>query len=193
MKVAFIVFDNLTTLDFVGFHDPITRLKTMGYLPDLEWSVCAQTPEVTDGTGLRLIADEIYQPLEGYDMIFIPGGMGTRSLKDDEEFIDWIRTATPCRYKVSVCTGSLILGAAGFHEGKSATTHPAAYDLLAAYTPKVVRERIVDEGDLITGGGVSSSIDLGLYLCERFAGTEARTKIQKQMDYPYQAAPPVRQ
>jgi cyclohexyl-isocyanide hydratase len=193
MKVAFIVFDNLTTLDFVGFHDPITRLKSMGYLPDLEWRVCAQTPEVTDGTGLRLIADEIYQPLEGYDMIFIPGGMGTRSLKDDEEFIDWIRTATPCRYKVSVCTGSLILGAAGFLEGKSATTHPAAYDLLAAYTLEVKRERIVDEGDLITGGGVSSSIDLGLYLCERFAGTEARKKIQKQMDYPYQATPPVRQ
>ncbi len=193
MKIAFIVFDNLTTLDFVGFHDPITRLKTMGYLPDLEWSVCAQTPEVTDGTGLRLNVDEIYQPLEGYDMIFIPGGMGTRSLKDDEEFIDWIRTATPCRYKVSVCTGSLILGAAGFLEGKNATTHPAAYDLLAAYTPKVVRERIVDEGDLITGGGVSSSIDLGLYLCERFAGTEARRKIQKQMDYPYQAASPARQ
>ncbi len=191
MKVAFIVFDNLTTLDFVGFHDPITRLKTMGYLPDLEWRVCAQTPEVTDGTGLRLIADEIYQPLEGYDMIFIPGGMGTRSLKDDEEFIDWIRTATPCRYKVSVCTGSLILGAAGFLEGKNATTHPAAYDLLAAYTPKVKRERIVDEGDLITGGGVSSSIDLGLYLCERLAGTEARKKIQKQMDYPYQATSPV--
>ena len=193
MKIAFIVFDNLTTLDFVGFHDPITRLKTMGYLPDLEWSVCAQTPEVTDGTGLRFSVDEVYQPLEGYDMIFIPGGMGTRSLKDDEEFIDWIRTATPCRYKVSVCTGSLILGAAGFLEGKNATTHPAAYDLLAAYTPKVIRERIVDEGDLITGGGVSSSIDLGLYLCERFAGTEARQKIQKQMDYPYQAASPVRQ
>jgi cyclohexyl-isocyanide hydratase len=191
MKVAFIVFDNLTTLDFVGFHDPITRLKSMGYLPDLEWRVCAQTPEVTDGTGLRLIADEIYQPLEGYDMIFIPGGMGTRSLKDDEEFIDWIRTATPCRYKVSVCTGSLILGAAGFLEGKSATTHPAAYDLLAAYTLEVKRERIVDEGDLITGGGVSSSIDLGLYLCERLAGTEARKKIQKQMDYPYQATSPV--
>ncbi len=193
MKVAVIVFDTLTMLDFVGFHDPITRLKTMGYMPDLEWSVCAQTPEVTDGTGLRLRVDEIYQPLEGYDLIFIPGGMGTRNLKDDEEFIGWIRSATPCRYKVSVCTGSLILGAAGFLEGKNATTHPAAYDLLAAYTPKVMRERIVDEGDLITGGGVSSSIDLGLYLCERFAGTEARKKIQKQMDYPYQATSPVRQ
>ena len=192
MKVAFIVFDGLTVLDFVGFYDPITRLKTMGFMPDLEWRVCARAPEVSDGTGIRLRVDAVGQPLDGYDMIFIPGGMGTRTLKDDEEFVGWIRSAAPCRYKVSVCTGSLILGAAGFLEGRAATTHPAAYDLLAAYTPNVSRERIVDEGNLITGGGVSSSIDLGLYLCERFAGIEARKKIQKQMDYPYQAAPPAK-
>ncbi|MEE9275198.1 MAG: DJ-1/PfpI family protein [bacterium] len=192
MKIAFIVFDDLTMLDFVGFHDPVTRLKTMGYLPDLEWRVCARTPEVDDGRGLRIQADSVGEPLGGFDMIFIPGGMGTRTLKEDGEFIGWIRTAEPCRYKVSVCTGSLILGAAGFLEGRTATTHPSAYDLLGDYTPKVSRERIVDEGDLITGGGVATSIDLGLYLCERFAGSDARAKIQKQMDYPYQAPPALR-
>lgn len=68
-----------------------------------------------------------------------------------------------------MCTGALLLGAAGFLEGKTATTHPSAYDLLAAYTSKVSKERLVDEGDVITGGGVSTSIDLGLYLCERLA------------------------
>ena len=190
MKVAFVIFENLTSLDFVGFHDPVTRLKTMGFIEDMEWRVCARTREVRDGTGLLIQADSVDEPLAGYDLVFIPGGMETRALKDDPEFIDWIKTASPCRYKVSVCTGSLIWGAAGFLEGRRATTHPAAYELLEAYTPDVSKDRIVDAGDVITGGGVSSSIDLGLYICEKLAGTAAKNAIQTQMDYPYQAAPP---
>lgn len=189
MKIAFVLFDGLTTLDFVGFHDAVTRLRTMDYLPDLAWQVCARSPEVADGTGLRLRADAVDAPLAGYDLLFLPGGMGTRTLKDDDTFIAWLRTAADCPLKVSVCTGSLLLGAAGFLEGRAATTHPAAYDLLADYTPRVSRERIVDEGDLITGGGVATSVDLGLYLCERLAGPVARQAIQKQMDYPYYAPP----
>ncbi|MFQ5896339.1 MAG: DJ-1/PfpI family protein [Nitrospinota bacterium] len=192
MKIAFIIFDGMTSLDFVGFYDPITRLKTMGFLPDLEWEVCGRTAEVRDTSGLLLKPDRVSGSLRGFDMTFLPGGSGTRTLKDDAPFIEWIRTARPCRYKVSVCSGALLLGAAGFLEGKTATTHPGAYDLLQTYTPKVSRERIVDEGEVITGGGVSSSIDLGLYLCEKFAGAEARKKIQKQMDYPYEAPPPLR-
>ncbi len=190
MKVAFVIFDGLTALDFVGFHDPITRLKTMDYMPDLEWKVCARTESVRDGAGLEIRADEVGEPLGGYDLVFIPGGYGTRRLKDDEEFIGWIRTAAACRWKVSVCTGSLILGAAGFLQGKSATTHPAAHDLLESITKSAVRERIVEDGEVITGGGVATSIDLGLYLCEKFAGAEARSAIQAQMDYPYQGPSP---
>ncbi len=191
MRIAFVIFDGLTALDFVGFHDPITRLKTMGYMPDLEWRVCARAESVRDGAGLAIRADEVAGPLGGYDLIFIPGGFGTRTLKDDPGFIDWIRTAAACKWKVSVCTGSLILGAAGFLEGKSATTHPAAHDLLAAYTEGAVRERIVEDGEVITGGGVATSIDLGLYLVEKFSGAEARAAMQKQMDYPYQGPSPL--
>lgn len=192
MKIAFVIFDGLTVLDFVGFHDPVTRLKTMNYIPDLEWRVCARTQSVRDGTGLEIRADEVAAPFGGYDLIFIPGGLGTRTLKDDPEFIEWIRTAAPCKWKVSVCTGSLILGAAGFLEGKSATTHPAAFELLGAYTDSAVRDRIVEDGDVITGGGVATSIDLGLYLVKKFAGTGARAAVQKQMDYPYGGPSPVR-
>lgn len=192
MKVAFIIFDGMTALDFIGFYEPVTRLKSMAFLPDLEWKVCSRTAEVHDDKGLTIGASRIEETLEGYDLIFLPGGRATRTLKDDASFIEWIRSARSCRYKISVCTGALILGAAGFLEGRTATTHPRAYALLETYTRKVACERIVDDREVITAGAVASSIDLGLYVWEKFAGAEARRKIQKQMDYPYQAAPPLK-
>ena len=86
--------------------------------------------------------------------------------------------------KASICTGSLLLGAAGFLKGKKATTHPEAFGELRKYCSSVVDERIVDEGDVITAGGVSSSIDLGLYLCEKLAGRAVKEQIRRQIDYP---------
>ncbi len=84
-----------------------------------------------------------------------------------------------------MCTGALLLGAAGFLKGKTATTHPNAFRDLQKYCLSVVNQRVVDEGEVITARGVTSSIDLGLYLCEKLAGREAKEKIRKQMDYPY--------
>ena len=89
-------------------------------------------------------------------------------------------------YIVSVCTGSLLLGAAGLLEGRRATTHPSAYDLLKPYCDEVVETRIVHDGNVITGGGVSTSIDLGLYLISYFAGEAALNSVKKQIDYPYE-------
>jgi transcriptional regulator GlxA family with amidase domain len=94
-----------------------------------------------------------------------------------------VKTAANCRLKVSVCTGALLLGAAGFLKGRRATTHRTEFERLKEFCAAVVDERIVDEGDVITARGVTSSIDLGLYLCERLAGYEAKEKIRKQMDY----------
>ena len=133
MKAAFIVFDNMTSLDFIGFYDPLTRLKTMKFLDDFEW----------------------------------------------------IRTAQNVPLKISVCTCALLLGAAGFLKGKRATTHPGAYQELEPYCATVAVERIVDEGGIVTGSGVSASIDLGLHVVQRLAGANARARIAKQMDYPY--------
>jgi transcriptional regulator GlxA family with amidase domain len=115
----------------------------------------------------------------------LPGGTGTRKLVDDADFIGWIRTAERCPYKISVCSGALLWGAAGFLRGRRATTHPDAFEQLATYGATVVGARIVDEGDIITARGVTSGFDLGLYLVEKFAGADARTRIAKQMDYPY--------
>jgi len=188
MKGALVIFDRMTSLDFIGFYDPVTRLKSMKILDDFEWRICSNTQRVVDDRGLRFEADVVHSPLDGYDMLFVPGGLGTRALQHDRGFIDWLRTAKAAPLKVSVCTGALLLGAAGFLKGRRATTHPSAYAELEPYCGKVVRERVVDEGDIITARGVSSAIDMGLHLVQRLAGREARDRVAAQMDYPYRWA-----
>jgi transcriptional regulator GlxA family with amidase domain len=186
MKAAFIVFDGMTALDFIGFYDPITRLKSMQILDDFEWRVCSLTREITDDRGLRMEADTVGGSLGAYDMLVVPGGYGTRKLQHDETFMAWLKTARAVPLKISVCTGALLLGSAGFLKGRRATTHPSAYQELAPYCATVVRERVVDEGDIITARGVSSALDMGLHVVQRLAGAEARARVAVQMDYPYQ-------
>jgi cyclohexyl-isocyanide hydratase len=183
MKVGFVIYDGMTALDFIGVYDPVTRLKTMGFIPRLEWDVCARSGAVKDGTGLQFTPTKIGEPLGGYDMVVVPGGYGSRKLMDDAGFIEWLKTARASKFKVSVCTGALLLGAAGFLKGKTATTHRTAFKELGRFCSSVVDRRIVDEGDVITARGVTSSIDLGLYLCEKLAGREAKERIRQQMDY----------
>lgn len=183
MKVAFIIYNGMTSLDFIGVYDPVTRLKIMGFIPDLQWDVCAFSKEVKDKTDLQFTPTKVGGPLQDYDMVIVPGGFGSRKLVDDSGFIEWLRTAKPCKLKVSVCTGALLLGAAGFLKGKTATTHPNAFRDLQKYCLSVVDQRVVDEGEVITARGVTSSIDLGLYLCEKLAGPGAKEEIRKQMDY----------
>ncbi len=185
MKAALVIFDGMTMLDFVGFYDALTRLRTMKLMPDFEWQVCARTSQARDERGLALLAGSVGESLAGCDLLFVPGGMGTRTLQHDRAFMDWIGTAGDARLKTSVCTGALILGAAGFLRDRRATTHPAALKELEPYCAQVVTDRIVDEGSVITGGGVATSIDLGLHVVERHAGADARARIAKQMDYPY--------
>jgi transcriptional regulator GlxA family with amidase domain len=140
---------------------------------------------VVSSSGLTLNASKVAEPLNGYDLVIVPGGLGSRALIEDSDFIRWLTTAEACPIKASVCTGSLLLGAAGFLKGKRATTHPNAFSDLRKYCAQVVDSRIVDEGDVITARGVTSSIDLGLYLCARLASSQAEQSIRKQMDYPY--------
>jgi cyclohexyl-isocyanide hydratase len=185
MRMAFVIFDGMTALDFIGAYDPLTRLQTMNLLPDVFWHVCATTTTVRDTGGLRFIPDQVGEPLSGYDLVYVPGGIGTRTLMNDAEFVTWIQTAAETPLLASVCTGSLLLGAAGLLKDMRATTHPSSYELLRPFCREVVRERIVDEGRIITGRGVTSAIDLGLYLVKKLAGSEVRQRIKQQMDYPY--------
>lgn len=182
MNVAFVVFDGMTALDFVGGYDPITRLDRMDFR-SLEWDVCARNETVT-ADRLQFRVDRVAPDLGEYDLVYLPGGYATRDLAEEAAFVEWIRTAAPAEYKVSVCTGALLWGAAGFLDGRRATTHPNAFEALSEYA-EVVDDRVVRDGPVITGRGVSSSVDLGLYVVEVLSDAETREAIAEQMDYPY--------
>jgi len=183
MKLAYIVFEGITWLDFIGIYDPLSRLKSLDYLPDLSWDICSYTETATDNFGLGIKPTKIKTPLSDYDAIIVPGGFGTRQLQFDTGFINWIKTAERVHYKISICTGSLILGAAGFLKNKIATTNFAEYEALKPYCKKISTERIVEDGDVISAGAVAASIDLGLFLCEKWAGRQAAEEIRKRMNY----------
>ena len=182
MRIAFIVFDGITWLDLIGVYEPITKLKSH-YLPQLTWDICGYTEQCSDLFGLQVKATRVQNTLSAYDAIIVPGGMGTRQLQQDTAFITWLKSAGPVKYKVSVCTGSLLLGAAGFLKGKKATTNFQEYAALKPYCSQVLEERIVDDNHTITAGAVSASIDAGLYLCRQWAGKEAEAVIRKKIDY----------
>lgn len=185
MKIAFVLFDGLTFLDFAGFYDVINRLNFFEQTKGTSWETCAMTDQVTDESGLTLKVDRVKPNLAEYDLVFVPGGMGTRKLRFDEAFVGWLRQAENVPLKVSVCTGSLLMGAAGFLTGKKATTHPNVYDLLQPYVAEVIQTRIVKDGNVITAGGVATSIDLGIYVVGLLAGQEAAANVKLQIDYPY--------
>lgn len=183
MKVAYLLFDGITLLDFIGIYDPLCRLQSQKHLSDFSWDLCAMTPSIKDSFGLEMTVDLISPDLSVYDMIIVPGGFGTRSLQQDQPFLQWLATAEAVPQKVSICSGALLLGAAGFLKGHWATTHFNEYDSLAPYCREVIRERIVDDGAVITAGAVASSLDLGLYICRQLVGEHATEAIRKSMDY----------
>jgi transcriptional regulator GlxA family with amidase domain len=183
MKIAYVLYNDLTLLDFVGTYDAVGRLKYLKYIPGLQWDLCALTETVHDERELTMIPTKRSGSLEEYDAIFVPGGDGHKALKNDRDFIAWLQTASPQAWKTSVCTGSMLLGAAGFLKGKKATTHFEYYEPLKDYCKEVLKERVVEDRNVITAGAVSSSLDLGLYICQKWAGPEAAAAIRRRMDY----------
>lgn len=188
MKMAFVLFDGMTTLDFAGFFEAITWMGIMGAKENVTWDFCSNKEEITDDRGLTVKVTHVYPDLSDYDLLFVPGGFATRSLRFDAAFITWLQTSANVTYKVSVCTGALLLGAAGFLHGKKATTNPSAYELLTPYCSEVVKKRIVRDVNLFTGGGVSASIDLGLFVIESLTDSDFVQQVQEKMDYPYYQA-----
>src|SRR5213078_3505652 len=183
-RIAFLVFPRLTLLDFVGGYDALRRVAALGVDPTVKHRIIGTAPEIADENGLMMKPDSVYEDLRDFDLLYVPGGFGTRQLVDDERCIAYLRSWGTTRPLASVCTGSLLLGRAGYLTGKRATTNHAALDLLRPYCADVVTDRrIVDEGLVVTAGGVSSSLDLGLYLVEKFWGQPAREKIAAKMEY----------
>jgi transcriptional regulator GlxA family with amidase domain len=183
MKIAFVVYDGMTLLDFAGVYDPLTRLKSMGFLPDLAYDTCARTDRVTTSEGTVLVPGRVINDLSCYSLVIIPGGEGVKDLVQDKAFLAWIAVASDHTTVAALCGGSLLLGAAGLLRARRATTHPQMMSVLEKFARETSPDRIVDEGKIITAGGVAAGIDLGLYLCEKIAGQKARETIANQMDY----------
>ncbi|OLB52972.1 MAG: thiamine biosynthesis protein ThiJ [Candidatus Rokuibacteriota bacterium] len=183
-RIAFLVFPRLTFLDFVGAYDALRRIATMSIDPAVTHRIIGTERRIVDETGLVLTPDAVYEDLGSFDLLYVPGGLGTRTLMNDGQLLDYLRTWGSQRPLASVCTGALLLGRAGFLRDKRATTHHSAWELLRPLCREVVTDRrIVDEGQVVTAGGVASALDLGLYLVERFWGVAARQTIAAQMEY----------
>lgn len=181
MRIVFFLYEGLTTLDVIGPHDVLSRLPGVEAI-----SVSKDGGPVTADTGvLGLTATHSMAQVDSCDVFVVPGGMeGTFAIAEDAEVLDWIRTVTAdATWITSVCTGALILGAAGLLEGKRATTHWAAIDLLAGYGAEPTRERVVFDGNVVTGAGVSAGIDFALTLAARIAGDDMAKTIQLGIEY----------
>lgn len=180
MRIAILIFDRLTALDAIGPYEVLSRL------PGAELNFVAQEagPRRTDTGFLAITADAALDELTDPDVLVIPGGEGNRPLLRDEEVLDWLRAAhETSTWTTSVCTGSLVLGAAGILEGKRATSHWAFRDRLRDYGAEPVAERVVVDGKVVTAAGVSAGIDMALTLAARIAGDEVAQAIQLGIEY----------
>ncbi len=186
MKIAFILYNGMSSLDFIGSFDPLTRLRVGGQLADLAWETCALTPQVQDSAGLTILPSRVGGSLEGYDLLVIPGGPGASQLSQEAAFIDWLKSAAGCRWRASSGSGALLLGAAGFLQGKPVAADSELHDPLRAYTQQVRLSGLVDAGDVITAAGAGAEPALGLYLVGKLAGEQALKEIRGQvrLDHP---------
>jgi putative intracellular protease/amidase len=180
MQIAALVFDGITPLDIVG---PIEVLARM---PGAEIVIVGKKrgPVRDPRTHWTLTAEASLGEVTRPDVLVLPGGAGVRPLCADESVLEWVRSAHGATtWTTSVCTGSLLLGAAGLLKGLTATTHWASSDLLEQYGARYVEERVVQQGKIITSAGVSSGIDMALTLVARIAGDDTAKGIQLSIEY----------
>jgi transcriptional regulator GlxA family with amidase domain len=181
MQVAFGLYPGLTMLDFIGPYQVFTNV------PDVDVVVCAEkTGRLTDDNGLlHLDIEHTFADVRSPDITMVPGGFVTRRLaRDKDPIVQWLLdTHETTQFTTSVCTGSLLLGAAGLLDGLDATTHWCAYDELAGYGATPTETRIVREGKIWTAAGVSAGIDLALTLVAELFGPEVSQAVQLGIEY----------
>jgi transcriptional regulator GlxA family with amidase domain len=179
MRTAFLLYDKVTALDLVGPYEVLSRLPGMTTL-----CVARQRGPVSSGSGLQLYADCSLEDVNSADILVVPGAATATALRDAPELLEWIQKIdrSTC-WTTSVCTGSLILGAAGLLKGKKATSHWAVLERLAHWGATPVHCRVVEDGKLITAAGVSAGIDMALILAAKIAGNAAAREIQLTIEY----------
>jgi len=192
MQIAFGLYQGFTALDAIGPYQVLTNL------PGAEVVLCAERKgELSDDNGLlRFQIDASFDDVREPDVLVVPGGTITRKLaRDRAPIVEWVEAAhARTTWTTSVCTGALVLAAAGVLDGRPATTHWIAYDELAGYGARPTEQRVVVDGKVITAAGVSAGIDMALTLVGIMAGAEVAQAIQLGIEYdpqpPYDAGAP---
>jgi putative intracellular protease/amidase len=180
VQIAIPLFERFTALDAIGPYDVLSRLPGA----TVTFVAAAAGPVRSDNGMLAISADAALADLTAPDVLVVPGGYGTRPLLRDEAFLDWVRTAhATSAWTTSVCTGSLVLAAAGLIDGLEATTHWAARDELERLGARYVPRRVVEQGRIVTAAGVSAGIDMALTLAARIAGDVVAQAIQLAIEY----------
>jgi len=180
MQIAYLLYDRFTALDITGPHEVLNSV------PGNESIFVAERagPIRNESDTLSLVADASLAEVPNPDILVVPGGYGTRALLEHEPLLGWIREVHEITtWTTSVCTGALLLAAAGLLDGVPATTHWLARDLLARLGAKPVAERVVEHGKIVTAAGVSAGIDMALTLVQRINGDEVAQPVQLGIEY----------
>jgi len=190
MHIGLLLFPNLTQLDMTGPFEVFAN--TPGATVHLVWK---NKEPVRAITGMSIVPDTTFAECPQLDVICVPGGSGVAALMEDEEVLDFLRKqAAGARYVTSVCTGALVLGAAGLLKGKQATTHWASQDFLSKLGAFPTQARVVRDGNVFAGGGVTAGIDFALTLVGEMCGPDVAQAIQLQIEYapapPFNAGSP---
>ncbi|KAJ8098699.1 class I glutamine amidotransferase-like protein [Lipomyces tetrasporus] len=189
-RIGLVLFPNLTQLDLTG------PVEVFGRMPGAEVVLLWKTLDpVASDRGLRIIPTATFDDCASLDVICVPGGPGQVQLMDDDDTLQFLRRIAPtCKFVTSVCTGSLVLGAAGLLTGYRATSHWASIDQLSLLGAEPVADRVVRDRDRITGAGVTSGIDFALTVVAELAGADVAQQIQLELEYdpepPYKAGSP---
>ncbi|MHB1310894.1 MAG: DJ-1/PfpI family protein [Gemmatimonadaceae bacterium] len=190
MRIGYLLVPQLTQLDLTGAYEVLARL------PDAESLLVALTRDrVVSDTGLAFSPDATFADVSSLDVLVVPGGPGATDAMVDDATLDFVsRAGEGAAWVTSVCTGALVLGAAGLLRGYRATTHWASMDLLPYFGATPVHERVVIDRNRVTGGGVTAGIDFGLTLAAQLAGRAVAEAIQLNLEYvpapPFSAGSP---
>jgi cyclohexyl-isocyanide hydratase len=190
LHIGFLLFPAIQQLDLTGPYDVLASL------PDVKVHlIWKDLDPVRSSTGLLLTPDTTFASCPPLDVFCVPGGAGVEPLMEDEDTLAFVRRqGGQARYLTSVCTGALVLGAAGLLRGKNATTHWVYHDMLAPFGAIAVNERVVRDGNLLTGGGVTAGIDFAFTLVSELRDDHTAQVLQLQLEYapapPFSAGSP---
>ena len=182
MRVGIFVFDGVEELDAVGVYEVLGAAKKLHPPLDLSVRFRALKEQITGDLGMKFLAHEVRRDLGDLELIIIPGGSGRKEVVQDAEWLSSLLDFGTEKPVASVCTGALILSAAGLLAGRKATTHRSAMDELRG-TAAVVEQRVVEDGLVTTAGGITASIDLGLHLLRRHFAPELAAEVAEYLEY----------